>query len=114
MKVISAGVGAVLLTASLTLAYLSNNNAEKMIANQDAIVMKYVNDANEALENDDLKTAKKLAKKAIQADPNNKAGFKAYDEVLKTQYQPVDMGNTNVVAPVQPSVEEEEEEDMGC
>jgi len=121
MKVVSAGVGAVLLTASFTLAYLANNNAQEMIANQNEIVMKYVDDSKEALENEDLNGAKKFAKKAIQADPNNKAGFKAYEEVLKSKYKPTEVENSNietnsVVTPIQPSVEEEEEDEgaMGC
>ncbi|MEA3315569.1 MAG: hypothetical protein U9Q30_06940 [Campylobacterota bacterium] len=115
MKIISAGVGAALLLAALLLSYLSSSNADKMIENQNAIVMKYVSDSKEALENEDLKGAKKFAKKAIQADPNNKAGFKAYDEVLKAKYKPLEVNS--VVVPTQPSVEDDEEEDegaMGC
>ncbi len=123
MKVVSAGVGAVLLTASFSLAYLSSNSADKMIEKQNAIVMKYVNDSKKALENKDLKSAKKFAKKAIQADANNKAGFKIYEEVLKAKYKPVELENSSttvnsVVVPAQSSPqndeEEEDEEAMGC
>jgi len=118
MKVISAGVGAALLTAALALSYLASSNAQEMIENQEAIVTKYVNDSKEALANEDLKGAIKFAKKAIQADPNNKAGFKAYEEVLKAKYKPVDNGmQTPVSVPTQPSAQEDEEEEegaMGC
>lgn len=116
MKVVSAGVGAVLLTASLTLSYLSNSNAKKMIENQNAIVMKYVSDSTKALENEDLKGAKKFAKKAIQADPNNKAGFKAYEAVVEKKFKPIDSDVDTQSAPAVPDLAPayEEDEDMGC
>jgi len=114
MKVISAIVGLILLGASFTLAYLSNNNAEQMIQNKQAIVMKYVSDSTIALEEGNYKVAIKFAKLAITADPKAKDGFKAYEDVMKAKYKPSQNSTTsNQVAPA--AVEEDdEEEDMGC
>jgi len=114
MKVISAIVGLILLGASFTLAYLSNNNAEQMIQNKQAIVMKYVSDSTSALENSNYKDAIKFAKLAIAADPKAKDGFKAYEAIMKAKYKPSQDSTTQ--APVAPAAVEEEEEapDMGC
>ena len=113
MKVISAIVGLILLGASFTLAYLSNNNAEQMIQNKQAIVMKYVSNSTSALENSNYKEAIKFAKLAIAADPKAKDGFKAYEAVMQVKYKPSQNSTTTAVAPA--AVEEEdEEEDMGC
>ena len=114
MKVISAIVGLILLGASFTLAYFANNNAEQMIKNKQAIVMKYCGDSNTALENNNFKEAIKFAKLAIAADPKAKDGFKAYEKVMKAKYKPSQDSTTQ--APVAPAAVEEEEEapDMGC
>ena len=112
MKVISAIVGIILLGASFTLAYLSNSNAEQMIKNKDAIVMKYVGDSSTALEEGNFKVAIKFAKLAIAADPKSKKGFKAYDAIMEAKYQPSENTTSTQVAPA--ADEDEEEEDMGC
>ena len=112
MKVISAIVGLILLGASFTLAYLSNNNAEQMIQNKQAIVMKYVSDSTIALEEGNYKVAIKFAKLAIAADPKSKVGFKAYELIMETKYKPSENSAPTQVAPA--AEEEEEEEDMGC
>jgi|GEM_PF-2615594 len=117
MKVVSAGVGAALLTASLVLAYLSNSNAEKMIANQDAIVMKYINDSTKALESDNISGAIKFAKMAIVADPKSKIGFKAYEKAIELKYKPLQSEEGAIQAPIErekPTIEIEEAPDMGC
>jgi hypothetical protein len=114
MKVISAIVGLVLLTASFTLAYLSNNNAQQMIENKQAIVMKYVNDSASALEEENFKEAIKFAKLAIAADPKSKDGFKAYEEVMKVKYKPSEESTTQTPTAPEAQEEDEEEEDMGC
>jgi Tfp pilus assembly protein PilF len=112
MKVISAIVGIILLGASFTLAYLSNSNATKMLANKDAIVMKYIDNSNKALENEDIKGAIKFAKSAIKADPSNKEAYKTLENIYMVKYKPNEDEEENTKE--QPSEDEEEEEDMGC
>jgi hypothetical protein len=115
MKVVSAGVGGALLSASLVLAYLSNNNAEQMIENQNAIVMKYVDDSTKSLQSENISGAIKFAKMAIVADPKNKAGFKAYEKAMELKYKPKDMDEKNQIieeSPVQEVIEAAP--DMGC
>jgi len=114
MKVISAIVGLVLLGASFTLAYLSNNNAEQMNKNKEAIVMKYVSDSTTALEEGDFKVAIKFAKLAIAADPKSKSGFKAYDAIMEAKYKPSEDETSTQTAPAETEEEEEEAPDMGC
>ena len=115
MKVISAIVGLILLGASFTLAYLSNNNAEQMIKNKQAIVMKYCSDSSEALDNNNFKEAIKFAKLAIAVDPKSKEGFKAYENIMKAKYKPSEDSTTSEqVAPAAVEEEEEEAPDMGC
>ena len=116
MKVISAIVGIVLLGASFILASLASSNATEMIEKKDAIVMKYIEQSNVAVENEDTKSALKFAKLAIQADPKSKKAFKAYEAIVEAKYKPSEdaqssQGNGNE-SPVDD--EEEEEEDMGC
>ena len=115
MKIISSIVGIILLGASFTLAYLSNNNASEMIAKKDAIVVKYINDANRALENEDIKNAIKFAKLAIKIDPNNKQGYNTLENIYMVKYKPNEEEETSDNnSNEQPSTDEEEEEDMGC
>lgn len=114
MKVTSAIVGTVLLTTSLGLSYLSNSSATQMIAKKDAIIMKYIDDSNSALESGDIKGALKFAKLAIAVDPKDKKGFKAYENIMEVKYKPSEDYTEDTSTNKQPSVEEEEEEDMGC
>jgi len=115
MKVISSIVGAVLLTAAFVLAYLSNSNANEMIAKKEAIVMKYVDDSTKALEEENISDAIKFAKLAIAADTKNKAGFKALEAAYETKYKPAD-GEEEDNEEESPNEEAGEEEavDMGC
>ena len=87
MKVISIIVGLFLLGAAAALSYISANNGEKMMAKRDAIVMKYVNLSDNALEDEDIKGAIKYAKLAIQADPKNKKGYVCYSNAMEEKYQ---------------------------
>ena len=116
MKVISAIVGIVLLSASLILAYLSNNHANEMIVKKDAIVMKYVNDSDKALKSGDIKGAIKFAKLAIKADPNSKKGYICLENAYTKKYKSDEEESSSKYdnTPTQPTQEEDEEEDMGC
>jgi hypothetical protein len=115
MKVISSIVGLVLLSAAFILAYLSNTNANEMIANKQAIVMKYVSDSTAALEEEDLSAAIKFAKLAIAADAKNRAGFKALEAAYETKYKPADDEESEDEEESVNSQENEEEAvDMGC
>ena len=120
MKVISAIVGIILLSASLILAYLSNHHANEMVIKKDAIVMKYVHDSDKALESGDIKGAIKSAKLAIKADPNTKKGYVCLENAYTKKYKPTDeMSNTteDSAAPVaMPSFAPPsyDEDDMGC
>ncbi len=87
MQKLSIFVGIVLLLASLALSYISANNGAKMMAKRDAMVMKYVNLSDSALEDEDIKGAIKYAKMAIQADPKNKKGYVCYTNAMEEKYQ---------------------------
>ena len=117
MKVVSAGVGIVLLGASLSLAYLSSNNANEMIAKKDAIVMHYIKQSNEAFETDNIGAALKFAKLAIEANPKSKKAFKTYENIIEEKYKPEEGIETqDEVTSKKPEPEPEEEvaPDMGC
>ena len=111
MNIISSVVGTVLLIAAFTLAYLSSNNGEALLAQKDAIVMQYVDKSNEALEQEELKAAIKYAKLAMQADPKNKNGFDAYDRAMEVKY---DVESTDQQSSPANEDEESEDGDMGC
>ncbi len=87
MKIISIIVGLVLLGAAAALSYVSANNGAKMLAKRDAIVMKYINLSDNALEDEDIKGAIKYAKLAIQADPKSKKGYICYSNAMEEKYQ---------------------------
>ena len=115
MNIISSVVGTALLVAAFTLAYLSSNNGEALLAQKHALVMKYVNDSNNALESEDIKVALKYAKLAIKTDPTNKNGFKAYDKAMELKYRPEDSDNENYENESPNSDDEEDSDgDMGC
>lgn len=117
MKVTSAIVGTVLLTTALILSYLSNSSATEMMAKKDAIIMKYVNKSNNALESGDIYGAIKFAKLAIVVDPKSKSGFEAYETAIKSQYKPADSSDiyTNSTNKKEmPSHKMEKAPDMGC
>jgi Tfp pilus assembly protein PilF len=116
MKVISAIVGIVLLGASFILASLASSNATEMIAKQDAIVMKYIAQSDEAMAEEDFKSAIKFVKLAIQVDPKSKKAFKAYETIMEAKYKPAQSDDEDSSTSTQesPSDDEEEEEDMGC
>ncbi|MFK5881165.1 MAG: hypothetical protein QM482_03035 [Sulfurospirillum sp.] len=96
MKKISILAGLVLLLAALALSYISANNGTKMLAKRDALVMKYVNLSDSALEDEDIKGAIKYAKLAIQADPKSKKGYVCYTNAMEEKYQSSgDSGNPN-------------------
>ncbi len=116
MKVISSIVGAVLLTAAFVLAYLSNGNANEMIAKKEAIVMKYVDDSTKALEEENISDAIKFAKLAIAADTKNKSGFKALEAAYELKYKPEEGSEDEEDNDEESPNEEGEEEavDMGC
>jgi len=109
MQKISILVGAVLLVAASALSYFSATNGKKMLEKKDAIVMKYVNASDTALEDEDIKNAIKYAKLAIQADPKNKKGYVCYTNAMEEKYQSSgDSENSDA-----PEASEDSEE-MGC
>ena len=87
MQKLSIAVGIVLLIAATVLSYVSANSGAKMLAKKDAIVMKYVNASDAALEDEDIKGAIKYAKMAIQADPKSKKGYVCYTNAMEEKYQ---------------------------
>jgi hypothetical protein len=87
MQKLSIAVGLVLLIAATVLSYVSANSGAKMLAKKDAIVMKYVNASDTALEDEDIKGAIKYAKMAIQADPKSKKGYICYTNAMEEKYQ---------------------------
>jgi len=111
MNIISTVVGTALLLAAFTLAYLSSNNGEALLANQNNIVMQYVDKSNEALEDEEVKSAIKYAKLAMQADPKNKNGFEAYDRAMDFKYNVESEGENS--SPLSED-EESDDGDMGC
>ena len=117
MKVISAIIGLILVATSFTLSSLASSNANEMIAKKDAIVMKYIEQSDEAMENEDIKGAIKFIKLAIQADPKSRKAFKTYESIMETKYKPAqsDDGDEDN-SEESPESEEEEEDtpDMGC
>ncbi len=124
MKLISATVGVILLIAALLLSYLASSNGEAMLAKKDAKVVEYVNKSKEALAVENIESALKYAKLAIEVDPKNNKAFQAYDAVLKFKYKPKESDAVNTLQRVQPSSDEDEEDedaasgvikvDMGC
>ena len=123
MKLISATVGVILLIAALLLSYLASSNGEAMLAKKDAKVVEYVNKSKEALTEENIESALKYAKLAIEVDPKSYKGFQAYDAVLKFKYKPKEIATQNTIQKVKPSSEDEEDEDaasgvikvdMGC
>jgi len=111
MNVISSIVGSVLLTAALVLAYLASTNGEELLNQQNAIVMQYVEKSDEALEEEEVQTAIKYAKLAMQADPKNKNGFDAYDRAMEFKY---DVESTDEESSPSADDDESEDGDMGC
>ncbi len=87
MKIISIIVGLILIASAAALSYVSANNGAKMLQKRDAIVMKYVNLSDSALEDEDIQGAIKYAKMAIQADPKNKKGYTCYTNAMEEKYQ---------------------------
>ena len=114
MKVISAVVGASLLGISISLAYLASNNANEMINKKDAIITKYINQSNQALENNNINNAKRFAKSAIVVDPKSKKAFDNYENIIKLQYAPNINTNVNIPASAPVPTQAAEEYDMGC
>jgi len=107
-------IGILLLIGALVLSYVSSSNGEAMMAKKDALVTKYVDISNQALEDDAIDVAIKNAKMAIQADPNSKKGFTAYKKALEAKYKPTD---AEIAIPEQSSPAEEDdynEDDLGC
>ncbi len=87
MQKLSMLVGAILLIAASALSYFSATSGKKMLEKKDAIVMKYVNASDTALEDEDIKNAIKYAKLAIQADPKSKKGYVCYANAMEEKYQ---------------------------
>ncbi len=87
MKKLSILVGALLLIAASALSYFSAKNGKIMLKKRDAIVMKYVNASDAALEDEDIKNAIKYAKMAIQANPKSKKGYICYTNAMEEKYQ---------------------------
>jgi Tfp pilus assembly protein PilF len=113
MKPISGLVGAVLLVAAIILSYVSTHHAGAMLAKQNALVTKYVNVSKNSLANGDIATAIKNAKMAIQANPENNAGYKSYENALKAKYQPTGSAAPAQAAPA-PSSSDSSDDSMGC
>jgi len=106
MQKLSIIVGAILLISASILSYVSANNGAKMLAKKDAIVMKYVDASDAALEDEDIKHAIKYAKLAIQADPKSPKGYVCYKNAMDEKYQ-AEEGDA-------PQAEESDESMMGC
>ncbi len=106
MQKLSIIVGIVLLIAASILSYVSANNGAKMLAKRDAIVMKYVNASDDALENEDIPNAIKYAKLAIQADPKSQKGYVCYKNAMDEKYQ-ADGGDS-------PQADSSGDASMGC
>ena len=110
MNVISSIVGSILLIASLTLAYLASANGEARIAKQNAIIKKYLEESEYALEDEDVEEAIQYAKLAMQADPKNKKAFEAYDKAMQLKYHTQKSENSSGT----PSPNAAAEVEMGC
>lgn len=114
MRVVSGIIGLVLILVAVIIIVLSTGE-ESYSAKKEAMVQKYVANSQKALEQDNIKEAINFAKMAIEADVKNKAGFKAYEEALKTKYKPSEEMITSPVIEESPVEEKiEEAPDMGC
>jgi len=109
MQKLSILVGIVLLIAASALSYFSATDGKKMLEKKDAIVMKYVDASDSALEDEDIKNAIKYAKLAIQADPKSKKGYVCYTNAMEEKYQ--SSGDSENSDTPQAS---EDSADMGC
>ena len=114
MNKISAIIGIVLLAASIVLAFFSNK-AEVTLKNNQALIAKYVSEAQSALDEGDTAKATKLAKMAIKVDPNVKDGYIILDKICQSKYKPTDEESEDTSnSSEEPEVEEAEDDDMGC
>jgi len=109
MQKLSILVGAILLISASALSYFSATNGKEMLEKRDAMVMKYVNASDAALEDEDIKNAIKYAKLAIQANPKSKKGYACYTNAMEEKYQSSgDSENSDT-----PQANSDNE-DMGC
>ena len=117
MKLVSGVIGIVLIIASTFIVMLSTSE-ETYIEKKNAMVVKYVEQSNKSLENEDIAGAIKYAKLAIVVDPKNKKGFKAYELAIELKYKPSEEEESYDDSSIQtqPSSDDDEEEapDMGC
>lgn len=115
MKTISGIIGLVLILVAVVIVVLSTSNETKL-ANQKAMIEKYVAQSSKALNNENIADAIKFAKLAIAVDPGAKAGYKAYDKALETKYKPSQEEMQYDNSPAMPSAPAaaDEEVDMGC
>jgi len=109
MQKLSIIVGIVLLIAASTLSYFSATDGKKMLEKKDAILMKYVNASDSALEDEDIKNAIKYAKLAIQANPKSKKGYVCYTNAMEEKYQSSDDSENSDTPQAS-----EDSADMGC
>jgi Tfp pilus assembly protein PilF len=110
MRTISIIIGAILLTVALILSFLSSDK-DVMLTKQNTLMLEYIKKSSTALENGDTHNAISLAKKAIQANPNDNRGFEAYKSAIKIKF-----GGSTKPKHNRHNAEDEEEEDdgLGC
>jgi len=109
MHKLSIAVGLLLLITASGLSYFAMHNGEKMLIKKDALVMKYVNASDSALENENVQDAIKYAKLAIQADPKSKKGYVCYSNALN-----VDNGVQDNNSEDTPQASDNSDDSMGC
>lgn len=114
MKLISGSVGAILLLVAITLSFISLKNGSAAQARQNGIVTKYVKQSDAKLASGDIQGAISAAKLAIQANPENNAGYTAYQNALKTEYKPAE-GSSPIPTPAPaPAPSSGDDDSMGC
>jgi hypothetical protein len=113
MKPISGIVGLVLILVAVSIVVLSTSEKSYKSKNSE-MVSKYVAQSKEALDDNDISKAIRLAKLAIAVDPKNKIGFKAYEDAVNTKYTPsIQQGGQEVKKRVAPACDTAVP-DMGC
>ncbi len=114
---ISTIVGLVLFLAAVVLVVLSTSQ-EEYGAKQTAMVQKYIDNANQALDEGDTTSAVKFVKMAIVVDPKSKEAFKTYEKAMELKYKPASDGMVESPAMEESPAQKEEAfeaaPDMGC
>ncbi|VAY87888.1 hypothetical protein MNB_ARC-1_567 [hydrothermal vent metagenome] len=117
MNPISGTIGLILILASVAVVILSTDQ-DTYVNKTNAVVLKYIQQSKNALDNNNTNDAIKYSKLAIIANPKDKNGFKAYETAIKLKYSYTGDKNRHNIKnkKVQPSDKESEdgEIDMGC